>query len=366
VIHEVHERTEWNALIGRLPGHEVEQTFEWGEVRRQSGWRPHRFAVFLDDVCIGAISILSRTLLGHSALYAPRGPLLEPKDDAAWQGVMDAVALVARRTRAVFLRVSPGAPQEDLPFHEALLRRGFIALPDNWTTWNAPRIVLIGDLTGDEQQVRQRIRRRLREYVAAAPRTGLSVRPAATDDDVRTFYALMLSMGIHKTYPVRKLEHFRALWREFVSRGLGVLLLAEKAGVPAGGLLGVKCDHVAYMICASVRGHREGGKLQPGPLLYWSFLQWARAEGCRAINWGGSGTNFPPRRDDPGYGVYQFKRGFGSALEYRVGYYDLPLRPALYRTFRVAEQRFSSVAWNLRARLNHLGQVSASSARTKR
>ena len=70
------------------------------------------------------------------------------------------------------------------------------------------------------------------------------------------------------------------------------------------------------------------------------------------VNWGGSGTNYPPRESDLGYGVYQFKRSFGSICEAYAGYYDLVFRPTLYVVLRAAERRLGAVAWRVRARFN--------------
>src|SRR2546425_9617280 len=49
-----------------------------------------------------------------------------------------------------------------------------------------------------------------------------------------------------------------------------------------------------------------------------------------------SGTHFPPSERDEGYGVYQFKRGFGASLRYWIPYHDLVFRPGLYRLARIA------------------------------
>ncbi|MGH9337697.1 MAG: GNAT family N-acetyltransferase, partial [Vicinamibacteria bacterium] len=69
-------------------------------------------------------------------------------------------------------------------------------------------------------------------------------------------------------------------------------------------------------------------------------------------DWGGVGTHYPPREDDPGFGVYLFKRGFNSSLRYMTGYYDLVFSEDLYRSFRFLERSSSAVAWTARSKLN--------------
>jgi lipid II:glycine glycyltransferase (peptidoglycan interpeptide bridge formation enzyme) len=82
------------------------------------------------------------------------------------------------------------------------------------------------------------------------------------------------------------------------------------------------------------------------------MVRWAKASGCETIDWGGSGTSFPPLESDPGYGIYQFKLGFGCKLEEMTGYYDFVLRKPLYVGFRFVERRVLPAGWRLRSRFN--------------
>lgn len=351
---EIRDRCVWNQLVLRLPSYDLEQGYEWGEVLREAGWSPHRYAIMDGENCMAAISIMALQVpgIGHSLLYASRGPMGQWQDEIEWSGLMTAIRRVADTTRAIFLRVSPGVRREESKLHEELLRRSFIQLPDDWTTWNAPRVVMTMSLDESEEELRRRIRKRFWNYISSAPRRGLSVRPATREEEVRAFHTSMVAMGREKNYPVRGVRYFEGLWQHYLSSGSGVLLLAERGGEPAGGLLGARFGRKAYMLYTSVRGAESSSHLHQGPLLYWEFIRWAKEAGCDSIDWAGSGTRFPPRPDDPGYGVYHFKLGFGSSLEYLTGYYDLVFRPGLYRAFRFAERRLLPSAWYLRARFN--------------
>ena len=151
---------------------------------------------------------------------------------------------------------------------------------------------------------------------------------------------------------MRRLARLEALWHAYVARGDGVLLLTEHEGAVIGGVLGLRFGRRAYLQRAAISRSVEGQRVHQGPLLYWEFIRWAKAAGCELIDWGGSGTRFPPSETDQGHGVYQFKAGFGSVLEYRVPYHDLVFRPGLYHLARAAERWALPWAWRLRARLN--------------
>ncbi len=352
----VTERERWNRLVTALPGCALEQGYEWGEVLRSSGGRPYRYAVFQGDRCLAAAAMLAWSLpfVRASVLYASRGPLVRADADTGWTGLVAAARDVARATQAVCLRVSPAVPLPGREVHEQLTRHGFVRLAEAWTVWNAPSIVMVLELDGDEDVLWRRISNTRRREIRVAEQAGVVVDRARSGRDLDDFYELVRAMGARKRYPVRRLRHFAALWRAYGETGDGVLALARHRGRTVGGLLGARLGDRAYLLYSAVDpDHLPGqARTHPGPILYWHFIRWARAAGCRTIHWGGSGTRWPPSASDPGYGVYQFKRSYGSTCLAYLGYYDLVFRPALYVAFRAVERRLGGLLWRLRARLN--------------
>jgi peptidoglycan pentaglycine glycine transferase (the first glycine) len=353
---EIVERSQWNSLVVERPGYDLAQAWEWGEVQqRDGGWVPHRYAVLDGTACIAAMSVARRTLPGlpYSILYASRGPLLDWNDERAWRGLLPAIHQLADRHQAVFLRVSPRVAHDDVVARNALARHGFRPLEENWTTWNAPRVIVTLSLDGDDDALHRRLRKGTRRDLAAAQRRGAQVRVAQDRADLLAFHRLTVASGREKGYPVRPLSRLEELWHAYVLRGDGTLLLTEHEGALIGGVLGLRLGRRAYLQRAAVLRSVEGQRVHQGPLLYWEFIRWAKAAGCDVIDWGGSGTCFPANEADQGYGVYQFKAGFGSVLEYSIPYHDLIFRPGLYRLARTAESWALPQAWRLRALLNH-------------
>jgi hypothetical protein len=351
---EILDADRWNSLILERPGGELTQGWEWGELQRGAGFTPHRYAVLAGSSCIAAVSLTCRRLPGlpYSILYASRGPLLDWQDGPAWDALLPAIRQVAKRQRAIFLRVSPAVPHDDMGVRLALARHGFRPIPDDWTTWNAARIVLILDLDRDEADLRGGLRKGIRRDLAAGERRGAKVRVAEDRADLLAFHRLTVEAGREKGYPVRPLARLEALWQAYVVRGDGVLLLTEHEGALIGGVLGLRFGRRAYLHRATILRTGDGQRLHQGPLVYWELIRWAKAAGCDILDLGGSGTHVPPSESDDGYGVYQFKSGFGAALRYWTPYHDLVFRPGLYRLARAAERRLLPYAWKLRARLN--------------
>ena len=89
-------------------------------------------------------------------------------------------------------------------------------------------------------------------------------------------------------------------------------------------------------------------RLRANRTLQWEMIKWAHAQGCTRYDFRGTATNDPPNPNDPGYGVYQFKKSFGPEFTRLIGYYDLVRRPALYRMARIAEEYLLPVAYRAR------------------
>lgn len=351
---EIVDRDQWNAIVLGRRGYDVAQGWEWGEVQRDAGFTPHRYAVMVGTACVAAVSVTRRRLPGlpYSVLYASRGPLVDWHDERAWQGLQLVIRQLADRYRPIFLRVSPAVPHDDTAVGAALARHGFRPIPDDWTTWNAARVVLTQSLDGDEAAIQSRFRKGTRRDLAAAQRRGAQVRVARDHADLLAFHLLTVTAGREKGYPVRPLARLEALWRAYVERGDGVLLLTEHEGTLIGGVLGLRFGRRVCLHRATILRSGEGQRLHQGPLVYWELIRWAKAAGCDLVDWGGSGTRFPPSPSDDGYGVYQFKSGFGADLQYWLPYHDLVFQPGLYRLARAAETWVLPQAWRLRALIN--------------
>jgi lipid II:glycine glycyltransferase (peptidoglycan interpeptide bridge formation enzyme) len=293
-------------------------------------------------------------MLPWSVLYAPRGPLMRAEAGSARPALVPAIEDIAMATRAIFLRVSPGAAPSRDDLHAELLHEGFVRLREDWTIWNAPRIVMTLNIEGSDDAVWHRVSNSRRREIKAAQEAGATVVESRDPRHLAVLHRLLVGMGRRKNYPVRRRRHFEAVWREYGASGSGILLFARHRDQILGGLLGARLGRKAYYLYSAVDRDSQArrGDFHPSALLCWHFIRWARANGCELIHWGGSGTQLPPTPEDPGYGVYQFKRSLGADCVGYLGYYDLVFRPLLYRLLRAGEVRLGPLAWKIRARMN--------------
>ena len=352
---EIASGAEWNRIVLGLGDPDLRQGFEWGELRRGSEGRPLRYAVLDSEAPVAAIAATAWHPLGspYPLLYASRGPLLRTASARAWQGLMDAAGDMAARTGAPFLRVSPGVPDDEPGVQAVLAEKGFVALPEEWTLWNAPRVVMTLDLRPGEAELKRGMRESTRLSLTRVQKNGGRVDTDLSEAGVARLHRLLVAAGRRKGYPVRDLAFFQALRREYLARGDGSLAMACHGDRDLAGVLAVRFGRRAHLLYSGVDGDSaEARKLRAGTAAHWEMIRWARAAGCESLDWGGAGTSFPARPESPGFGIYDFKRGFGCSVTHLTRYHDLVFRPVLYRAFRWLETRCAPALWRLRAHLN--------------
>jgi lipid II:glycine glycyltransferase (peptidoglycan interpeptide bridge formation enzyme) len=345
--YDVLDRNAWNAIVLGLDGH-VRQTWGWGALCD----RPvHRRVIAANGHAAAAIALTEIALPGgaYTVLEAPRGPVLGGRTAAVWPAVMDAIREVGARRRALFVRLSPPTSVDDRDVAERLGEHGARALDAQWTLWNLPRVVMSSDASGTELDVKRRMRESTRQSLKKAVNRGAKITLATDADAVRRFHGLLVYTGRRKSYPVRRLEFFEALRREYLDAGAGVVVLATYEGRDIAGVMGVRFGRTGYVLYAGL--DQEFRALRAGVAVHWELIRWAREQGCDRIDWGGSVTNYPPSRSDDGYGIYDFKSGFGCEIALLSPYLDIVLKPVLYRAFRVLEQR-GGFLLALRSRFN--------------
>ena len=75
--------------------------------------------------------------------------------------------------------------------------------------------------------------------------------------------------------------------------------------------------------------------------LLWECIIGAKREGAKRFDLGGIPTDVE-RKDDPMYGPYLFKRGFGGTLRRWVGAHDAAPRSLAYRAYLLAEPAYTA------------------------
>lgn len=334
------DRERLNRFVRTSPLAHYKQVYEWGSVVEYEGTRPVRLGVERDGELCASLALYVRQLPGtrFTVLLGSRGPVFDPTDRTALERLTAGIRQVAHEHRAIFARVDPECLDEDQQARAALLGTGFRHLAKkNWSQLNDPRIVMCLDLTPPDADLLRSMRDTHRRHIRRVAKNAVSIRHARDEQDVGRLRELMVEVSERRAFPVRASAYYQRLWSDFIQRGQGTIVLAEKGCDVIGGFLTLAVGQKAWLLYTCLSHNAR--PLHPNEALWWEGLQTAKRHGATLFNFGGSGTDWPPEPDSPWYSVYAFKRGFGADAVYLTGYYDLVFRPGLYRIFRAAEEQ---------------------------
>ena len=325
--------SEWDAFVTAQPGAHILQTAAWGELKSAFGWSAERVAVTRGDRIVAGALVLFRPLpLGLGTLaYIPKGPLVDLGDVDTAETLLAGLDDLARRRRAVLLKVEPDA-MDAAPF----IRLGFRRSPH---TVQPPRTIVL-DLTRAEQDILAAMHEKTRYNIRLAGRKGVTVREA-TPADLLAFNVLMQVTAARDGFDVHTPDYYRMAFDLFVPRGQARLFVAETEGQIVAGLFAFSLGRRAwYFYGASDNLHRER---MPNHALQWHAMRWAKSIGCREYDlWGIPDADEAEleaqylNRSDGLWGVYRFKRGFGGQIVRLAGAFDRVYSRLAYRAYLLA------------------------------
>src|SRR5207248_5323526 len=168
----------WDEAAVRSPGGHVLQSAAWARIRQEQGWRP-QFLRIGDPLPLALV--LWRTLpAGQRIAYVPRGPIVAAP--AELPRALDALATLARDSRAIFLKVDPELDPADAigPLRRAGFRRAADIQPVLAT--------LVLDLAPDEDALLAAVNKDTRWSIRQTEKRGVAIREAAGEADLRALY----------------------------------------------------------------------------------------------------------------------------------------------------------------------------------
>jgi lipid II:glycine glycyltransferase (peptidoglycan interpeptide bridge formation enzyme) len=319
----------WDEAAVRSPGGHVLQSAAWAQIRETQGWSAefHQLGAPLPVALV-----LWRSLpVGQWLAYVPRGPIVD--EPSQLTAALTTLAELARERRAIFLKVDP---EIDADLASGPLRvAGFRRAPDI-----QPVVATLElDLRPDEDALFAGLEKDTRWSVRQAEKRGVSLRDARGDGDLRALYDLYAETGQRAGFITRTWDYYRRIWGTLVAAGHAKVRLAEKDGKAVAGALTWRCgERDVYQSAAT---NDVGRSAHAAYGLLWRCIIEARRGGARRFDFGGIPVDVT-RKDDPMYGPYLFKKGFGGAPRRFVGAHDAVPNELAYRAYVIAEPMYTT------------------------
>jgi lipid II:glycine glycyltransferase (peptidoglycan interpeptide bridge formation enzyme) len=273
-------------------------------------------------------------------MYVPKGPILDYADQTLLNQVLEWLETMARRKRALFIKVDPDVERATAEGKEArgcLRRRGWCRSEEEIQFRNT---VLL-DLRPSLEDLLMGMKSKWRYNVRLAKRKGVTVRQG-TRDDLGLLYDMYRATADRSGFVIRPAPYYRDAWGSFMEQGLAQALIAEVEEQAVAMVIVYRFGRRAiYMYGASLGLHRDK---MPNNLLQWEAMQWAKEHGCTVYDMWGAPDELD--ESDPMWGVYRFKKGFGGRFVEHIGAWDYSPSPLGYRLYRMAMPRIlTAMRW---------------------
>lgn len=343
------EHTRFNDFLAKHPKGHVLQSWEWGEIKSRTGWRPWRLVIEKDGEIVAAASILERRIpvLRTPIFYASRGPVADLKNVELLDLVFAEVRKLAKKQGAIFLKIDPDVPSTEKELLAFLRSRGFRSAESGKGFEGVqPKYVFRLDISPAEETLLTNMQQKTRYNIRLAGKKGVRIR-RGTRDDLPAFYRVLKETTERDQFLVRAYSYFEDLYDSLVPVGLGELFIAEYEGeIIAGTLAFVMGEKAWYIYGASSNSHRN---VMPNYLIQWEMIRWAKSLGCTLYDFRGVPGHLT--EDNPLYGLYRFKKGFNGEYTEFIGEWDLVYRPVVYFFWNHLEPVYSGALKGLIGKL---------------
>ena len=249
-----------------------------------------------------------------------------------------------------------GYPEQDIKgqllkfiLAEASRRHCILINFNHWSLEKNPQIFLandytvsyhstfIQDLTASEEDLYSKLDRNTKAAIKKAVKANIKFRIAHKGEiiRIREFYpvyeatqerAITLNKNISMT--LKPLDLLEGMLREQnLNCFFAYTTFEDKLNA---GLILIQRNNtlIGYIAASDIDLNRQYGV---SSLLFWNSMLWAKNQGYKYFDFGGVPTE--PKRDDPAFGVYRFKKNFGGELKiFSIGSKIIsPLRTKVFK-----------------------------------
>ena len=318
---------EYEAFVQSHPKGNFAQSYLWG--KQKPMWQWDAIAIRGEDGAIrGSLAVMTRKVpgIGRTLMYGCRGPVCDLDDRETFSQLLDGAKALAKKYKSYVIKIDPDVPSSNTAFSSMLQSFGFRA-KEGGKNFEAiqPRYVFRLNVEGQtEEELLANFHQKWRYNIRLAERKGVTVRICGKEM-VPAFSDLMLTTGVRDGFVTRKPEYFAAML-DNLGEHARLYMAFDPNDTPIAGTLAIHYgDKVWYLYGASSNEHRN---LMPNYLLQWRMIQWAVETNCRIYDF--RGVSGDVSEDNPLYGLFRFKQGFGGDFTEFVGEMDLVLSPVIY------------------------------------
>jgi peptidoglycan pentaglycine glycine transferase (the first glycine) len=325
-----------NYLQAHEKGHFM-QSLKWAKLK--SNWMNELITIEDSEGNIKAsMNLLIRKIpfIKSTIMYSPRGPVCDIHNMDELKALIEKAKILSRNYKSYVLKLDPDIENNDNEFRNIIKELGFRVKNDSANFEGIqPRFVFrlnIKDKT--EEQLLMSFHQKVRYNIRLAARKDVKIK-LGTKEDLPEFYKVMLETGIRDKFVVRDISYFSEMLDILGPNNIRLYLAYYKDNLIAGTIAVLYGNKCWYLYGASSNKYRN---LMPNYLLQWEMIKWALESGCSVYDFRGVSGDID--ENNPLYGLYRFKKGFGGNLTEFVGELDYVFNPFLYFIIEKSEKFF--------------------------
>ena len=289
----------------------ITQSKEWEKLQKDLG----ETSFYREGNDFSYLAILKPVPLG-SYLYLPYGPVADTKD--GFKRALDDLKSLAREEKAVFVRTEPRNPD-----FAKLLPKNTVKSHDL-----NPKETWVLDLTGTNDEFRERLPSRLLRYYRNKEKNGITIETSHHPEDIKYLLDLQKALAKEKNISTFSEKYLKTE----LAQPFSTLYLVQKEGrVVAAGLV---FDHDKTRYNLQGAQSDEGRTLHATGILTIQLILDARKKGLRDFDFWGIAPE-GSSHDHPWAGFTNFKKTFKGAERDFAGTHDIILKPVKYKLYHL-------------------------------
>ena len=393
---------EHDAFVKSHPNGDLLQLTKWAETKKLTGWYSRRIAVGENGEIKGVGQLLFKKIpkLPFTLCYVSRGFVTDYDNKDALSQLLEEAKKVAKDEKAYAIKIDPDVEVEhgaealknlrNLGFRHKGFKEGLSK------DYIQPRMTMITPIDKSDEDIIQSFERRNRSKVRLALKRGTKVERAGREG-LKTFAHLMQITGERDGFLTRDISYFENIYDALHDDGDAELFLVKLEPKPvletvnseitdleneieklqnkkqdkktlnkindannkikksqdlkndllelekehpdgiylSGALLMFAGNKSYYLYGASSNDFRD---FLPNHHMQYTMMKYARDHGATTYDFGGTDNN--PDKESDHYGLWTFKKVWGTYLSEKIGEFDYVLNQPFYLNDSVYKRTF--------------------------
>jgi len=311
----------WDHFVLESPFGHIFQTINWGEIAKFQGWRVQHFWVCEGDSIKAVAQVLTRSKLGFSIQYIPRGPIFS--DFESLRNLIDHLRKPLIGGRLLSCRINP-ATLKSTAYENWFFLNGFIKS----TTREMHVCTFRIDLSKTLENIWADFDKRVRTSIRKAEKTGVCIDDSGSKKALNDFYQVYKGLSASNKTTTHSFEFIWEVWNRFAPGGNVKIFNAIFEGLPVATVLLFSYRRIGEIIwLANTKLNKDIGASQ---LIHWNVVKYLKASGYEYYDLG-----CVPYDPNELPGIYSYKKNLGGEFVEFQGEYELSGNPCLFIFWKI-------------------------------